>query len=80
MYLVDSDGSGAAEPGLVACVPLNLGNLVYGVIAIFRLLDHKKGLEPLDYELFDLLASHAATSLCVSRVLGESTAEAGTAA
>ena len=48
---------------LVACVPLNLAGTVHGVIAIFSLLSHKPGLEPLDFELFDLLGSHGAMSL-----------------
>jgi regulator of replication initiation timing len=53
--------------GLVACIPLKLDNDVSGLIAIFSLLPHKPGIEPLDHELFDLLASHAATALyCTS--------------
>src|SRR5216684_2642068 len=53
--------------GMVACIPLKLDNDVTGVIAIFALLPHKPGLEPLDHELFDLLATHAATALyCTS--------------
>ena len=70
VYLVD-EGCAVGEPDLVACVPMNLGSRVHGVIAIFRLLDHKKTLEPLDYELFDLLASQAASSLCFGRAHGE---------
>jgi regulator of replication initiation timing len=53
--------------GLVACIPLKLDSDVTGLIAIFSLLPHKPGIEPLDHELFDLLASHAATALyCTS--------------
>ncbi|HXH42206.1 MAG TPA: GAF domain-containing protein [Thermoanaerobaculia bacterium] len=53
--------------GMVACIPLKLDNEVTGVIAIFALLPHKPGLEPLDHELLDLLATHAATALyCTS--------------
>ncbi len=56
-----------AAGGLVACIPLKLDNHVTGLIAIFSLLPHKPGLEPLDHELFDLLATHAATALyCTS--------------
>ncbi len=55
------------EPELTACVPLKLSGRVFGVIAVFRLLPQKAGLEPLDRELFDLLATHAATALyCAS--------------
>jgi regulator of replication initiation timing len=53
--------------GPVACLPLKLDDQVTGLIAIFSLLPHKPGLEPLDHELFDLLATHAATALyCTS--------------
>jgi regulator of replication initiation timing len=55
------------EGDVVACIPLKLDGNVTGVIAINALLPHKTTLEPLDYELFDLLASHAATALyCTS--------------
>ncbi len=53
---------------LVACIPLKLDERVVGAIAIFSLLQQKQGLEPLDYELFDLLASHAASALFCTRV------------
>jgi hypothetical protein len=51
------------ESNLVACIPLNLGGEVTGAIAVFSLLSHKAGFEDLDYELFDLLATHAGTAL-----------------
>lgn len=55
------------EFDLVACIPMKLDGRVTGLIAIHRLLAHKSGLEPLDHELFDLLATHAATALyCTS--------------
>jgi hypothetical protein len=63
-YLGSGDDDGF---DLVACVPLKLDGGVTGLIAIHRLLAHKTGLEPLDHELFDLLATHAATALyCTS--------------
>lgn len=54
---------GANESRLTACIPLKLDERVSGAIAIFRLLDHKQSLQPVDFELFDLLATHAATAL-----------------
>lgn len=55
-----------AEP-LSACIPLQVENRVVGAILIFRLLDHKPALQPVDYELFDLLAVHASVALyCAS--------------
>jgi len=60
-------GGDLREATLVACVPLKLDGRVTGYIAICRLLAHKSTLEPLDHELFDLLATHAATALyCTS--------------
>jgi putative methionine-R-sulfoxide reductase with GAF domain len=53
----------AEEASLSACVPLKLDGRVSGAIALFRLLPQKSGIEALDRELFDLLATHAATAL-----------------
>jgi nitrate/nitrite-specific signal transduction histidine kinase len=53
---------------LTACIPLMLDETVIGVIAIFGLLPQKQGLEQIDYELFDLLASHAASALFCTRL------------
>lgn len=56
------------ETKLTACVPLKLDGRVTGYIAIYHLLPHKRALEPLDLELFDLLATHAATALYCTTV------------
>ena len=56
------------EEHLTACIPLKLDEKVVGVIGIFRLLQQKQGLEPLDFELFDLLSSHAASALYCTRM------------
>lgn len=47
----------------VACVPLKLGERVTGIIAIQSLLCHKERLDLLDFELCDLLATHAGHAL-----------------
>lgn len=62
------------KPGapLTACIPMKLDETVIGAIGIFSLLPQKQGLEPIDYELFDLLASHAATALFCTRLYAES--------
>jgi GAF domain-containing protein len=68
-YVVNSiDGEVIdADSGLTACVPLVLDEKLVGAIAVFRLLDQKqKRLAPLDFELFDLLATHAASALYCS--------------
>ena len=52
----------------IACVPLKIGTRVIGVIAIYRLLQQKERFQPLDFELFTLLAGHAATALFGSKL------------
>jgi putative methionine-R-sulfoxide reductase with GAF domain len=49
--------------GLTACIPLKLNGQVTGAIALFRLLPQKPVLQGVDHEMFDLLATHAATAL-----------------
>jgi hypothetical protein len=68
-YVVESVDGKAPEQnsGLTACVPLVLDDKVIGAIAVFRLLDQKESkLTTLDFELFDLLATHAAAALYCS--------------
>jgi hypothetical protein len=48
---------------LTACIPLRVGGRIHGAILVFRLLAHKPALETVDRELFDLLATHAASAL-----------------
>jgi GAF domain-containing protein len=55
-----------ANDEVPACIPLNLDGETVGVIVIRGLLPHKTAFEPLDDELFGLLASHAATALYCS--------------
>jgi putative methionine-R-sulfoxide reductase with GAF domain len=57
------DNAGPDEANLTACVPLKVGGRVTGALAVFRLLPQKPSLEPLDHELFDLLADQAAVAL-----------------
>lgn len=56
------------EANLSACVPLSVGDMRIGAIAIFRLLPQKEGIEPIDYELFDLLGSQASVALYTARL------------
>jgi hypothetical protein len=58
----------AGEELLTACVPLLVGEGIHGAIAVFRLLSHKPDFEPIDRELFDLLATHAASALYCSEL------------
>lgn len=63
----DSEGGGPGVSQLTTCVPLKIEGRVSGVIAVFKLLEQKQGLEPLDLELLDLLGNQAAIALhCAS--------------
>ena len=60
--------SEAAGEDPCACVPLKIKDRVVGVIAIYSLLSHKKGLSVLDHKLLELLAGHAASALISSKL------------
>jgi len=81
-YLADAHDLEAApgEEGLTACIPLSLEGRVTGVIAIFRLLSHKPALEPVDREIFDLLARQASMALYCTRLYAAQPATPGSGA
>src|SRR5262245_110496 len=60
--------SEAAGEEACACVPLKIKERVVGVIAIYSLLSHKRGLSSLDHKLLELLAGHAASALISSKL------------
>jgi hypothetical protein len=59
-----------ADP--LVCIPLTIQDDVIGTIALFRLLQQKVTFAPVDFELFTLLAGHAATAIFSSRLFTES--------
>lgn len=56
----------------MVCIPLKIKDHVIGVLVIYKLLMQKKQFAPVDYELFTLLAGHAATAIFSSRLYSES--------
>jgi nitrate/nitrite-specific signal transduction histidine kinase len=56
----------------IACIPLKIKEHVIGVIAIHKLLVQKDHFSPVDFELFTLLAGHAATAIFSSRLYSQS--------
>lgn len=56
----------------VACIPLKIKEHTIGTIAIYKLLMQKERFTELDYELFTLLAGHAATAIFSSKLYTES--------
>lgn len=56
--------------GLIACVPLMLGERAVGAVALFSLLPQKTGgLQQVDRELLDLLRAQAGVALYCTRLL-----------
>lgn len=56
----------------MVCIPLTIKDHVIGVIVIYKLLVQKKNFAPVDYELFTLLAGHAATAIFSAKLYSES--------
>jgi GAF domain-containing protein len=56
----------------MVCIPLKIKERVIGVIVIYRLLVQKTEFAPVDYELFTLLAGHAATAIFSAKLYSES--------
>jgi transcriptional regulator with GAF, ATPase, and Fis domain len=56
----------------LAAVPLKIKDHVIGLIAIYRLLQQKDSFTAVDYELFSLLAAHAATAIFSSKLYSQS--------
>ncbi|MGE5894494.1 MAG: GAF domain-containing protein [bacterium] len=56
----------------LVCIPLKIKEHVIGVIAIYTLLVQKEKFTNVDYELFNLLAGHAATAIFSSRLYTQS--------
>lgn len=56
----------------LAVIPLKIKEHVIGVIVIYRLLQQKDSFSAVDYELFSLLAAHAATAIFSSKLYSQS--------
>lgn len=56
----------------LVCIPLKIKEHVIGVIAIYKLLVQKQVFTNVDYELFTMLAGHAATALFSSKLYSQS--------
>lgn len=57
----------------VVCIPLKIKDRVIGALSIYSLLEQKrKKLTRVDYELFSMLAGHAATALFSSKLYSQS--------
>lgn len=72
-FAADLHEAGNVEKGMpLVCISLKIKEHVIGVIAIFSLLMQKEGFNNVDYELFNLLAGHAATAIFSARLYTQS--------
>jgi transcriptional regulator with GAF, ATPase, and Fis domain len=68
----DVEGGKVAIDRPLAAVPLKIKEHVIGLIAIYKLLQQKDSFSAVDYELFSLLAAHAATAIFSSKLYSQS--------
>lgn len=57
-----------SDERLTVGVPLRAAGVLIGVVAVYGLLEHKRGLEAIDLDVLRLLSSQAATALYCSRL------------
>jgi transcriptional regulator with GAF, ATPase, and Fis domain len=68
----DVDGGKVTLERPLAAVPLKIKEHVIGLIVIYKLLQQKDSFSAVDYELFSLLAAHAATAIFSSKLYSQS--------
>ncbi|MBE9504854.1 MAG: GAF domain-containing protein [Proteobacteria bacterium] len=72
-FTQDLSSKGDVDPlDPLVCIPLTIKDQVIGVIVIYKLLMQKEKFRDVDYELFTLLAGHAATAIFAARLYSES--------
>jgi nitrate/nitrite-specific signal transduction histidine kinase len=72
-YVIDEFDTGeVSSERPIAAVPLKIKEHVIGIIAMYKLLQQKKSFSAVDYELFSLLAAHAATAIFSSKLYSQS--------
>ncbi len=71
IHASDQNASADYETPIVS-IPLRVEDRPIGAIAIFKLLVQKERFNPLDHELFTLLAGHAASAIVAAELHGQS--------
>jgi transcriptional regulator with GAF, ATPase, and Fis domain len=56
----------------LVCIPLKIKEHVIGAIVVYKLLIQKEAFSNVDYELFSMLAGHAATAIFSSKLYSQS--------
>lgn len=65
------DASSKNPENPMVCIPLKIQERVIGVISLYKLLPQKTQFANVDYELFTLLAGHAATAIFSAKLYSE---------
>lgn len=52
----------------LATLPMKLNGTTVGVVVIYKLLSHKKAFSPIDHQILELVAAHAASALVSARL------------
>ena len=68
----DAGGDSITIERPLAAIPLKIKDHVIGLIAIYKLLQQKEAFTAVDFELFSLLAAHAATAIFSSKLYSHS--------
>jgi transcriptional regulator with GAF, ATPase, and Fis domain len=68
----DMEGGRVTLEKPLAAVPLKIKEHVIGLVVIYKLLQQKDSFSAVDYELFSLLAAHAATAIFSSKLYSQS--------
>lgn len=68
----DLEGGKVTIEKPLAAVPLKIKEHVIGLVVIYKLLQQKDSFSAVDYELFSLLAAHAATAIFSSKLYSQS--------
>ncbi len=66
------NGTAASLDYPLAAVPLKIKDQIIGAIAVYKLLVQKHAFTAVDYELFSLLAAHAATAIFSAKLYAQS--------
>ena len=67
-----TDLSGVDYTHPLVCIPLKIKEHVIGAIVVYKLLIQKQAFSNVDYELFSMLAGHAATAIFSSKLYSQS--------
>ena len=73
-WIAGQDAAPPDQPDLTACIPLQVNGRVVGVLAVWRMLGHKRALGEPDRRVLELLGRHAGPALYLTSLPREAPA------